>query len=138
MSNILYITTILFDLVGVILAVIFIWLNMSGKISDLSERSASILKIAKKTVIFSFVSTLLYCLLTNNAEVEEVIAQTNKLFSIIAMTWMIVLAFVGIALIRNLASKSDYKKNVTDTLLRMGKLALISGVVGVVLAWFLA
>lgn len=137
MSIILFISTIILNLAGVAFAATYIWLNSFSKITDLTSRNVSILKITRTSMVLSFVFALLSCLLTNIGSVDSAINRANVLYSIIAISWLIVLLGCGIAMFVAFISKSTFKDNLLKSIKKIFVIALTGAIFGMLLAWLL-
>lgn len=135
MSIILFITTITLDFASVTFAGVYVWLNTFSKISDLSDRNTSILKIIKSLLVLSMIFAFLTCLFSTTISIEEAIRRVFLLYLIIALSWLMVLVGCGAAMIYALLSKSSFKNMLFDAIKKIFTPALVGTVIGIVLAW---
>lgn len=137
MSIVLFISTIILNLAGVVFAATYIWLNSFSKITDLTSRNISILKITRTSMVLSLIFALLSCLLTNTGSIDSAINRATVLYSIIAISWLIVLLVCGIAMFVAFVSKSTFKDDLLRSIKKIFVVALTGAVFGMLLAWLL-
>lgn len=137
MSIVLFISTIILNLAGVAFAATYIWLNSFSKITDLTSRNISILKITRTSMVLSLVFALLSCLLTNTGSIDSAINRATVLYSIIAISWLIVLLVCGIAMFVAFVSKSTFKDDLLRSIKKIFVVALTGAIFGMLLAWLL-
>lgn len=137
MSVLLFISTIVLDLAGVAFAATYIWLNSFSKITDLASRNTSILKISRVSMALSLVFALLSCLLTNSGTVDGAIRRANILYSIIAISWLVVLLGCGVAMFIAFISKTTFKDSLLQSFKKIFSIAITGAIVGMILAWLL-
>ena len=135
MSTIIYISTLVLNFAGVAFAGTYIWLNVFSKITDLADRNTSILKITKTSMILSMVFSLLSCLLSNTSVIDAAIQRTTSLYSIIAISWLVVLLVCGISMLCAFVSKSTYKRELTRSIRKIFNIALWGAIISLVLSW---
>lgn len=135
MSTVLYISTIVLNVTGVALSAIYIWLNAFSGITDLAVRNNSILKITRASMSLSLLFALLSCLLSNNNLIWEAISSTARLYSIIAISWLIVLLFCVIAMLFSFVSKAAFRADLSKSIRKIFVIALWGAIVGMVFAW---
>ena len=138
MSIILYISTVVLCLAGVIFSLAYIWLNTFSKITDLEARNTSILKISKESMVLSLIFALLTCLLSNPENVGDIINRTSKLYSFIASCWLVVILGCGVSMLVALISKTKYRDSLLNSIKKIFLIALIGSIIGMVLAWLLS
>lgn len=137
MSVLLFISTIVLDLAGVAFAATYIWLNSFSKITDLASRNTSILKISRVSMVLSLVFALLSCLLTNSGTVDDAISRATILYSIIAISWLVVLLGCGVAMFIAFISKTTFKDSLLRSFKKIFSIAITGAIVGMILAWLL-
>lgn len=135
MSTILFIATLVLNIVGVAFSVIYIWLNAFSKITDLADRNTSILKITKVSMSLSMVFALLSCLLSSDNVIEEAIGSTATLYSIIAISWLVVLLACGVAMLYSFVSKATFKTELLRSVKKIFVIALWGAGISMVLTW---
>lgn len=135
MSTILFIATLILNISGVAFSAIYIWLNSFSKITDLAERNNSILKITKVSMSLSMVFALLSCLLSNNNVIEDAIGSTATLYSIIAISWLVVLLACGVAMLYSFVSKAKFKTELLSSVKKIFVIALWGAGISMVLTW---
>lgn len=135
MSTVLFVSTIVLNLAGIAFAAVYVWLNVFSKITDLTERNANVLKITKVTVILTMVFALLSCLLSNTGEIDVAIQRTTMLYSLVAISWLIVILLCGIAMIFSLVSKKTFKTELVNSVKKIFVIALCGSIVSMVLSW---
>ena len=136
MSTIIYISTLVLNFAGAAFAGTYIWLNVFSKITDLADRNTSILKITKTSMILSMVFSLLSCLLSNTSVIDAAIQRTTSLYSIIAISWLVVLLVCGISMLCAFVSKSTYKRELARSIRKIFNIALWGAIISLVLSWF--
>lgn len=135
MSTVLFVSTMILNFAGIAFAAVYVWLNVFSKITDLSDRNASVLKIARTSVILTLIFALLSCLLSNSGEIEAAIQRTTTLYSVIAISWLVVLLLCGIAMIFSLVSKKTFKAELAKSIKKIFVIALCGAIVAMVLSW---
>ena len=135
MSTVLYVSTMILNFAGIAFAAVYVWLNVFSKITDLSDRSASVLKITRTSVVLTMVFALLSCLLSNSGEIEAAIQRTTTLYTVVAISWLVVLLLCGIAMIFSLVSKKTFKAELTKSVKKIFVIALWGSIVAMVLSW---
>lgn len=135
MNTVLYLSTLLLDVSGVLFSFAFLWLNVFTDYSDLSVRNKNILKISKSTMILSMVFALLNCLLSNTNYVEASISKTATLYTIIAISWLVVLLACVVALMYLSIIKKSFKADVSTAIKQVFKNALPGAIIGLFLSW---
>lgn len=135
MSILLFITTIILDLAGLAFAGTYVWLNSFSSITDLKDRNISILKITKASVAMSLIFALLSCLLSNGSSIESSISRATTLFSIIAISWLVVILGCGVALLFTFIKKAEFKADLLKSIKKIFVIALWGAIIGIVCAW---
>ena len=138
MTMILFYSTIVICGAGALFSIIYLWLNTFSKITDLEPRNASILKIARTSMGLSLIFALLTCLLSDPGNVVAAIGLTSRLYSIIAITWLVVILLCGISMLIALVSKADYRVDLLGSINKVFSNALAGAVIGMILAWLLS
>lgn len=135
MSTVLYVSTMILNFAGIAFAAVYVWLNVFSKITDLSDRNASVLMITRTSVVLTMVFALLSCLLSNSGEIEAAIQRTTTLYTIVAISWLVVLLLCGIAMIFSLVSKKTFKAELAKSVKKIFVIALWGSIVAMVLSW---
>lgn len=135
MSTVLYVSTMILNFAGIAFATVYVWLNVFSKITDLSDRNASVLMITRTSVVLTMVFALLSCLLSNSGEIEAAIQRTTTLYTVVAISWLFVLLLCGIAMIFSLVSKKTLKAELTKSVKNIFVIALWGSIVAMVLSW---
>ena len=135
MSTVLYVSTMILNFAGIAFAAVYVWLNIFSKITDLSDRNASVLKITRTSVALTMVFALLSCLLSNSGEIEAAIQRTTTLYTVVAISWLVVLLLCGIAMIFSLVSKKTFKAELAKSVKKIFVIALWGSIVAMVLSW---
>lgn len=135
MSTVLYVSTMILNFAGIAFAAVYVWLNVFSKITDLSDRNASVLKITRTSVVLTMVFTLLSCLLSNSGEIETAIQRTTTLYTVVAISWLVVLLLCGIAMIFSLVSRKTFKPELAKSVKKIFIIALWGSIVAMVLSW---
>jgi len=135
MSTALYVSTMILNFAGIAFAAVYVWLNVFSKITDLSDRNASVLKITRTSVVLTMVFALLSCLLSNSGEIEAAIQRTTTLYTVVAISWLVVLLLCGIAMIFSLVSKKTFKAELAKSVKKIFVIALWGSIVAMVLSW---
>ena len=137
MTILLFVSTIVLNFSGIAFAAVYIWLNAFSKIKDVDARNASIIKTSKVSMGLSLIFALLSCLLASSDIVDDAIARAHVLYSIIAISWLIVLLGCGIAMLVAFISKSDFKTNLLKSIKKIFVIAVVGALAGVVFSWLL-
>lgn len=135
MTRILFFATLGLNLAGFLFAGVFLWVNFFGSYTDLSDRNTSALKISKVSMITSIAFAFLTCLLSETGEVTNAISQSALLYSIIAITWLIVIMACGIVMLLSVLSKKHYKPDVSRSIKQLFKIALPGSIICLILTW---
>lgn len=135
MSTVLVISTMILNFAGIAFAAIYIWLNVFSTVTELSERNASALRITKVSMVLSMVFSLLSCLLSDAGDVEAAIARATSLYSVIAISWLVVLLLCGIAMFLSLISRKTFRREAAQSVKNIVFIALWGAVAGMVLSW---
>ena len=135
MSTVLYVSTMILNFAGIAFAAVYVWLNVFSKITDLDDRNATVLKITRTSVVLTMVFALLSCLLSNSGEIEAAIQRTTTLYTVVAISWLVVLLLCGIAMIFSLVSKKTFKAELAKSVKKIFVIALWGSIVAMVLSW---
>ncbi len=135
MSNILFISTLALNAAGFLFSAIYLWINVFGKFSDISDRNISILKITRVSMILSIVFSFLTSLLSNFENIEKSIEKSTTLFSIVAVTWLVVVAICGLIMLFTVVSKRFFKPGITNNVKQIFKIALPAAIITLILTW---
>lgn len=135
MSTVLYVSTMILNFSGIAFATVYVWLNVFSKITDLSDRNTSVLKITRTSVVLTMVFALLSCLLSNSGEIEAAIQRTTTLYTVVAISWLVVLLLCGIAMIFSVMSKKTFKSELARSVKKLFIIALWGSIVAMVLSW---
>ena len=134
-TNVLFYATLVLDFAGLLFAVVFLWVNLGSGFTDLSERSASALKICKISMVVSIIFSFLTSLLSNGVEIYTAISKSSLLFSIIAITWLAVILACGIVLLFKVISKTSYRASISKAVKQLFGVALPGAIICLVLSW---
>lgn len=135
MTGILFFATLVLNLAGFLFAGVFLWINFFGSYTDLSDRNASALKISKVSMITSIAFAFLTCLLTEASEVTKAISKSALLYSIIAITWLVVIMACGTVMLLSVLSKKYYKPEISRSTKQLFKIALPGSIICLFLTW---
>lgn len=135
MTDILFCATLVLNFAGFLFAGAFLWINISGRYTDLADRNASTLRISRVSMITSIAFAFLTCLLTESTEVAEAISRSALLYSIIAITWIAVILACGITMLLTVISKKYYKPEISRATKQLFKIALPGSIACLVLTW---
>jgi hypothetical protein len=138
MSTIISISTVVLCLAGVVFSLVYIWLNTFSKITDLDSRNSSILKISRASMVLSLIFALLSCLLSDLGNVGDAISRSSKLYSFIAVSWLVVIFGCGISMLIALVSKTKYREGLLKSVKKIFSTALAGSIIGMLLAWLLS
>ena len=137
MTKVLFVSTLILQLAGIAFAAIYVWLNSFSKIEDLEARNPSIIKASKSSMILALIFAFLSCVLTNNGSITEAIKRTTTLFSIIAVSWLLVLVGCGVAMMIAFISPADYKEGLWKSIKQIFSIAIVGAGLGMLFAWLL-
>lgn len=138
MSTIISISTVVLCLAGVVFSLVYIRLNTFSKITDLDSRNSSILKISRASMVLSLIFPLLSCLLSDPGNVGDAISRSSKLYSFIAVSWLVVILGCGISMLIALVSKTKYREGLLKSVKKIFSTALAGSIIGMLLAWLLS
>ena len=138
MSIVLFISTLVSQIASIVFAATYIWLNVFSKYtSDIGSRNRSILKIITTSMILSFVFALLSCLLTSQGGAANAVGRTALLYSIIGISWLVVLLGCGISMFLSFVSESKFKEESLYSIKKVFIISIIGACLGMILAWLL-
>ena len=135
MSTVLYIGAMILNFTGIAFAAVYIWLNVFSKITDLTARNTSVLKITRTSLVLTMIFGLLSCLLSDSGAIDMAIQRTATLYSTVAVSWLVMLLLCGIATIVSAVSKKPFKSELTSAVKRIFTVALWGAILGAVLSW---
>ncbi len=136
MSSVLYASVILLCLAGVAFSYEYLWLNIFSKLPDISSRHSSGIIAAKTAMALSLVFSLLHCLLADPTEADKIIKHTSGLFTIITISWMIVMIGCGISVLIMLILEK-FSKPLLQSVRKLFRVALLGFLLGLIPAWLL-
>lgn len=135
MTSVLYYATIVLSSAGVLFALVYLIMNVIGKSDDLDARNVTMLRISRVSMILSLVFALVGCLLGDASAIDKAIYKADTLYSIIAISWLGVIAACGITLLCSIVFKSSYDDEVSDPIKKLFVIALWGAIIALVLAW---
>ena len=134
MTMILFIATLVLNVSGALFAGVYLWINLSGKYMDLTDRNDNVLKITRVSLITSLAFAFLSCLLEDFSLVDAV-SRTALLYSVITITWLVVIVVCGIVMLLTVISKERYSPEVSRAVKRLFKIALPGAIFALILTW---
>ena len=137
MSKILYFSTIALNISGVVFSLVYIGLNLFSKAGDVGVRSETSLKIIKASVTWSLIFAFLSCLFLNTRVVSEAIARTSKLYSTIAVSWLVVILVCGVSMLLMLASRKAIRSGLLQAIKKLFSVAMTGAIIAMLLSWLL-
>lgn len=135
MTDVLFYSTLVLNFAGFIFAVILLFINISGRLPELYDRTDSAVKIARLSMITSMIFAFLTSLLSEAADIDEAISMTSLLYSIIATTWLAIILVCGVIMLIALVSKRFYTADVSSTVKQLFKMSLPAAIISLVLSW---
>lgn len=135
MSQVLFYTTLILNLSGLVFSGVYIWINLAGTFSDITDRNNNILKITRLSMIISIVFALLTSLLSNSANVALAIHRSALLFAIIGISWLAVILACIVALLVTLISKTRYRSAIHKATNKLFAIAIPGAAICLVLNW---
>ncbi len=138
MVNIMFFATLALNLAGFLAAGIFLWINIFGDFADLEDRNKSIFKISTASMILSLVFAFLTSLLSHTDRIEEAIEQSAVLFTIIAITWLVILVACCVVMLISVVSKKYFRATNASNVYKILKIALPGGIIAMVFTWLLS
>lgn len=138
MTLILFLSTALLTLTAVVFAVIYLVINMKGTLSDLVARNNSILSITRASMILSLVFALLSGLLSGTDWVQEAVAVSGFLYTVIAVAWLVVLLVCGVVMMVSLVSRSLFRPAFSLAVRKMFLIALPGAGVALLFSYLLS
>lgn len=137
MTNLLFIAGLILHITGIAFAGTYLWLNLFSRRAELSERSREMRKMIWFCLILTIVFTLFSCLLSNVSGLEGSIARAEFLYSMLAISWLVVVALCGIALAFAFVAGGGFRKDLVKALRKLFWIGMVGTVVGMVFAWVL-
>lgn len=138
MANILYISTLALNYSAIVFSLVYIWINIFSKISDVSERSTNIYKITKAAMWMSILFALATCLFTRSDDAYMATYRASKLYSNISISWLIVLFCYGIAMLCLFVSKKKFSTVIAKSLKNIFKISMTGASISILLSWLLS
>lgn len=138
MSILLFISTIMLNMVTVTCAGVFLWLNNFSIRSDVVSRNVSLKRIMTISMISSMIGALMTGLLSNSNNVENSINLTVILYFIIAISMLLVILSSCVVLIYRLVSKKSYPEGTSSGVSKIIKIVGIGTAICLILAWLLS
>lgn len=138
MTMILFVATLVLDLAALVFSAVYLLISANNGIVDAADRKKSALTVIKAAMIASSVSAFLTCLLADGKVVAEAISMAALLYSILAVTWLVVLLGCGVLLLIALVSKRRFSPNLGHSVRGLLKYAVIGAGVGLLLSWLLS
>lgn len=135
MTDILFYSTLVLNFSGLLFSFVYLWINVFRKFEDTADRSSNVLTIARVSMVTSIVFAFLTCLLTDFLDIEEAISQSALLYSIIAITWLAIIAVCGITMLFTVMSKKYYKREISHAIKSLFKTALWGSIICLILTW---
>ena len=89
-------------------------------------------------MVLSLIFALLSCFLSNPGNVGEAISRSSKLYSFIAVSWLVVILGCGISMLIALVSKAKYREGLLKSIKKIFSIALAASIVGMILAWLMS
>ena len=133
--SILYYSALIINFAGIAFALVYLILNIFTRISDMSERNAAMLKISKVSMGLAIGFAFLSCLLSDPAEIESALILTNQTFTIIAISWLVIIALCGLAMLVLLIIKKRFTAALTSIIKRIFVIALTGVIISLALTW---
>lgn len=137
MSILLFITAIVLNGIGIVFSGTYLWVNTFSRVSDLAARNKEMRKMTWFCILLTTLFTLLSCLLSNVSGVESAIARAEFLYAMMAISWLVVVALCGIALLYAFVSRGAFKRELTKAVRKLFWMAMVGLVVGMVFVWVL-
>lgn len=135
MSTILFLTTLVLGLAGVVFSGSYIWLNVFSRITDVTPRNGSLLKLTKSSMILSNIFALLSCLLANADAVTAALDRAGTLYTILAVGWLAVLLACGGSMLYVFLSRGSFRGDAAREIRRLSAIALWGAGLGAALSW---
>lgn len=137
MTNLLFIAALILHVTGVAFAGTYLWLNVFSRRSELADRNKEMRKMIWFCLALTIIFTILSCLLSNVSGVEGAIARAEFLYAMLAVSWLVVVALCGIALLYAFVARGSFKRELVKAIRRLFWMAMIGAVFGMVFAWVL-
>ena len=93
------------------------------------------LKISKVSMGLAIGFAFLSCLLSDPAEIESALILTNQTFTIIAISWLVIIALCGLAMLVLLIIKKRFTAALTSIIKRIFVIALTGVIISLALTW---
>lgn len=138
MALILFVSTLVLTLSGVLFSILYLIINVRGTLSDLPVRNKALVRITRSSMILSLVFAFLTGLLSGSLWVEDAAAMSSFLYGIIALAWMAVILVTGVVMVVALVSRKPFSATLSATIKRIFMIALIGAVVALVFAFLLS
>lgn len=135
MTEILFYSTIALNIAGFLFAGIYLWINFSGKYTDLEDRSKSTLRISLMSVIISLVFAFITCLLCSSDKIDIAMSKSAFLYAFIAITWLIVVLASGILVLLKVIFSGPYDKKFSGVITQLFKFAVPAIFISLLLMW---
>ncbi len=137
MTNLLFIAALILHVTGIAFAGTYLWLNLFSRRSELTERSKEMRKMIWFCLALTMAFTLFSCLLSNVSGVEGAIARAEFLYSMLAVSWLVVVALCGIALLFAFVAGGGFRKDLVKALRKLFWTAMVGTVSGMIFVWIL-
>jgi len=134
-ASILYYSTLVLNFAGIAFALVYLILNIFTHISDMSERNTAMLKISKTSMGLSIGFAFLSCLLSNPEDLESALILTNEAFTIIAISWLAIIALCGLAMLLLLIIKKRFTSGLTSAIKKIFVIAITGVIISLALTW---
>lgn len=134
MTIILFVATLVLNLSGVLFSGVYLWINLSRRYTDLSDRNENVLKITRVSLVTSLAFSFLSCLLAD-ASLIAAFSRTVLLYSVIMITWLAVIVACGIVMLLTLISKDRYSPDVSRAVKKLFRIALPGAIFALILTW---
>lgn len=137
MTNLLFIAAFILHVIGVAFAGTYLWLNVFSRRSELAERNKEMRKMIWFCLVLTIVFTIFSCLLSNVSGLEGSIARAEFLYAMLAVSWLVVVALCGIALLFAFVAGGGFRKELVRALRKLFWIAMVGTVFGMLFAWVL-
>ena len=137
-SVIMFICTVALNVAAVGFAAVYLWLNMFASVSEIDSRSKNAYSISRLSMAISLGLALLTSLMSSGKTPEAAVGLSQSLFTVIAISHMVVLLLCGAAMVWAIISRYSYSRSLGRTVLRISLLSVLGAGVGLVFAWLLA
>ncbi len=137
MTNLLFIAAFILHVIGVAFAGTYLWLNVFSRRSELAERNKEMRKMIWFCLVLTIVFTIFSCLLSNVSGLEGSIARAEFLYAMLAVSWLVVVALCGIALLFAFVVGGAFRRELVRALRKLFWIAMVGTVFGMLFAWVL-